>query len=365
MTKPLLFFRCFTLYVLLYPLLFTSCKDNSEADHPYENEGQPFEQINTEKLLPGLPNLGATCFANASINAMLAAQEFIDILSKPLKKRAGDAHHDVRVSMHAALKTLYDARKKNKKDLTSEVNAYFDTFETARKAIKGNKKISNKDKLRKDQGDARDFVEDNLLILKYVENDPVVFAYNIFTADNSIKVYDDPNNRELVIGFPISGLAKKEYTFDDVLKEWLKPEAMLAPNQAVNNAGVLADSNRYLVLHEPAKPSLFLSVLRFAIDPLTGSSTKITTRVTPTTPLDVKTKTMTNVNKTHDHTYDLRAIVVHHGSLNGGHYYAYILNADKKRWEKYNDSEVSIVKYADVLKDADSGYIYVYDLKKK
>ena len=43
--------------------------------------------------------------------------------------------------------------------------------------------------------------------------------------------------------------------------------------------------------------------------------------------------------------YRLYAAIIHSGSLNGGHYYAYCYNYKAGKWMEYNDSSVSAVSY--------------------
>ena len=59
--------------------------------------------------------------------------------------------------------------------------------------------------------------------------------------------------------------------------------------------------------------------------------------------------------------YSLYGIGNHHGSLNFGHYYAYIKLNDKD-WYQYNDSFVSKLSYLD--KNSDSAYVLFYKLNK-
>ena len=62
-----------------------------------------------------------------------------------------------------------------------------------------------------------------------------------------------------------------------------------------------------------------------------------------------------------ENNYSLYGIGNHHGSLNFGHYYAYIKLNDKD-WYQYNDSFVSKLSYLD--KNSDSAYVLFYKLNK-
>ena len=54
--------------------------------------------------------------------------------------------------------------------------------------------------------------------------------------------------------------------------------------------------------------------------------------------------------------YELYAVLVHSGAINGGHYYVYIKDVESKKWHNFNDSMVSEVS-ADDVKEAWGGNI--------
>lgn len=331
------------------------------------NQNGPHHQVNPppQDALPGFINLGNTCFANASLNAMLSSKELVDMLAAPLPKRGLElaALHQLRVNVQQSLKKLYDARAAKKVNLTTELNNYFDAFEKARKeiiaggAVDG-EKVGGKDKLRSDQGDARDFVEDNLYLLNYGIVNAPTFAYNVFVDDKSTKKF---TTDDLLIGFTLDSFNDTKHSLADAYKKWTEPHLMDAPNQLEKTPGNFVTSNRFYSFRNPASPSLFLAALRFVYD-LTGKpAKKLSTPIEPSLTLEIATRDSTTLAKK-SHTYRLKSIVIHRGSLGGGHYYAYVYNQDKKRWEKYDDSSVSIVDEAAVLSDASNSYIFVYDL---
>jgi ubiquitin C-terminal hydrolase len=349
--------------LMLVLVAMCSCSPNNpepEKEHPYDKTKSQNKGLG---LLPGLTNLGGSCFANASINVMLSSSEIQKILLTTLTKLPGQsqAQYDARIGLQTSLKNLYQARKQLKSDVTTELNAYFDAFEAARLSINGSELVGGKDKLRKDQGDARDFIEDNLDMLGYGHNPQVAFIYHVFTADNEIRVMPLP---EPIIGLTIAGLPNTQYGIEDLYKFWGAAELRAGPDQVVNKANVLADSNRFHVINDPPKSSLFFAVYRFFFDQTDKTSKRLSTRVRPDMALTIKSSSKANPALGFSHQYILKAIAVHHGALGGGHYYAYVYNYIEKRWEKYNDSQVSVVPEAAVLKDADSGYIYLYEQEK-
>lgn len=337
-------------------------RHETEDDHPYEDKGKPFAPPPPADAVAGLPNLGNTCFANASINLMLSSKEIIDILSSPLAKIKDepDAEYVLREKLRTTLKALHEARKDNTKDVTDEVNAYFDAFEKARKQINGNELVGGEDKLRKDQGDARDFIEDNLTLLNYapMRKDDVAFQKIVFKDDKKTKTIELP---EKVIGFRVEGLKEDEqYSLKDLLAIWLEPEFMTGENQFKRGKKDFVDIDRSHLFREPAHQSLFLAALRF----ITSPPKKLSTSITHSDVIAVKSYKTTDLKTAYDHNYNIKAVVIHLGALGGGHYYAYVKNSEKNRWEKYNDSEVKVVDEDTVRKDAKDSYIFLYELQK-
>lgn len=51
-----------------------------------------------------------------------------------------------------------------------------------------------------------------------------------------------------------------------------------------------------------------------------------------------------------DTTYELFSILIHSGSAQGGHYYAYIKSFETRKWYKFNDSRVSDLKKGEIEK---------------
>eukprot|EP00605_Chrysophyceae_sp_TOSAG23-4_P001272 GSChrysophyteH1.ASY1.ANO1.1383.1 assembled CDS len=50
--------------------------------------------------------------------------------------------------------------------------------------------------------------------------------------------------------------------------------------------------------------------------------------------------------------YELYAVLIHSGSLHGGHYYAYVKDLDSQKWWNFNDSSVTEMKESDVFAGA-------------
>ena len=63
----------------------------------------------------------------------------------------------------------------------------------------------------------------------------------------------------------------------------------------------------------------------------------------------------------HKNKYELRSIANHIGSLGGGHYFAYSLHRDNKKWYCYNDSVVREVSEQDLV--SEKAYCLFYEKK--
>jgi ubiquitin carboxyl-terminal hydrolase 47 len=76
-----------------------------------------------------------------------------------------------------------------------------------------------------------------------------------------------------------------------------------------------------------------------------------------------------------DYVYELYSIVIHSGTANGGHYYAYIKSFEDGNWYCFNDSEVTIINENDLenvfggkgngYTSSGSGYVLLYGKIKK
>lgn len=62
--------------------------------------------------------------------------------------------------------------------------------------------------------------------------------------------------------------------------------------------------------------------------------------------------------------YFLHAILVHHGSLNSGHYYCYIRPGVEDKWFKFNDAKVSEVSKVVAFNTGIGGYLSKFELQQ-
>ncbi|XP_077530033.1 ubiquitin carboxyl-terminal hydrolase 47-like isoform X1 [Haemaphysalis longicornis] len=71
--------------------------------------------------------------------------------------------------------------------------------------------------------------------------------------------------------------------------------------------------------------------------------------------LSVNTRNLRRSGETGPYLYELFSIMVHSGSANGGHYYAYVKSFTEGQWYCFNDAQVSRVNYDEIRKTYGGG----------
>ena len=56
------------------------------------------------------------------------------------------------------------------------------------------------------------------------------------------------------------------------------------------------------------------------------------------------------------HEYQLHAVMVHEGSIDSGHYWAYVLDHKRKVWLKFNDNTVNEASWEELAKESMGGH---------
>ena len=54
--------------------------------------------------------------------------------------------------------------------------------------------------------------------------------------------------------------------------------------------------------------------------------------------------------------YYLHGVIIHDGSAQSGHYFAFIQDHFQKKWRKYNDIRITDVSEEDVFKEGNGGF---------
>jgi hypothetical protein len=351
--------RVFYGFFLIFTIvLLTNCKPKHERR----------EHRDPHALKAGLRNQGNTCFANAVTNLVLSSSLMLELLKKPLPDLPtqpdalgeNQEMYDLREKFRQSLLELHEAREGGEKNLDVEINKYFDAYEAAALKVNGSKLVGGEvggAHLRCDQGDALALIQDLLLFLGYLSKEHIQFTYNKF-ADNSIKVFKAPSEPVVLLDVKKSA-NNKAVSIQSLYEDWSKPELMDGVNQVKNSHDVLMDSERYQALVNPPPSSLIFVLRRF--DRSSGVLKRLFDPVVVNKKLDIKAFDKKNIKKSEDYKYKLSSIVVQRGVLSGGHYYAYVFDADNNRWIKYDDSSVSLVSWEEVQEDAlTNGYLFLY-----
>eukprot|EP00300_Choanocystis_sp_HF-7_P004308 c13308_g1_i1.p1 GENE.c13308_g1_i1~~c13308_g1_i1.p1 ORF type:complete len:777 (+),score=146.55 c13308_g1_i1:130-2460(+) len=138
------------------------------------------------------------------------------------------------------------------------------------------------------------------------------------------------------------------------LKMFVKPDILSGNNQyKCSKCNQKVDASKSFSIHA-APPILVVHLKRFSY---TG---KIGKFVPYPTHLDLAPY-VTGATKSRSLAYDLHGVLVHDGSMNGGHYYCFVKNSNRS-WYCMNDSQVRQVKESTVLQQ--SAYMLFYSTNK-
>jgi ubiquitin C-terminal hydrolase len=148
------------------------------------------------------------------------------------------------------------------------------------------------------------------------------------------------NIGEKILSLPIP--KKEDVSLDDCLEYYTQIEKLTGDSQwRSNKEDKLVDAYKRLYLKSLPK-YLLIQLKRFTFF---SSSNKNNTSIDIPINLDIR-----------NNSYQLRGIIYHMGSANGGHYVAIIYH--KNEWYLCDDSNIS--KINDINKYLDKGYTYLY-----
>ena len=144
-------------------------------------------------------------------------------------------------------------------------------------------------------------------------------------------------------------------TVDDALKAYFQPELLCHDNcYMCQSCGRKTEAVRtQSLLKSPY--ILFLHLKRFTLDHRTLTRCKINKEVQFPFVLDLsmymqRETTGESNQQAQDQMYELYSVLVHSGSAMGGHYCAYVLGFEERKWYLFNDSEVREAAEVEVMK---------------
>jgi ubiquitin carboxyl-terminal hydrolase 7 len=140
------------------------------------------------------------------------------------------------------------------------------------------------------------------------------------------------------------------------LDSFMEPEMLKGDNQWKTEEYGRQDARKGMRMVS-LPPVLQFHFKRFAYDASTGGMRKINDRFEFPTVLDMRKWVTGNQLDTSSTTYALRAIVMHQGGPDRGHYYAYVRpSGETNNWFEVNDTVVKPVTEAHVLSNAFGGH---------
>ena len=331
-----------------------------------------------DKGLTGLANLGNTCFMNTTLQSLSHTYSFNDLLQhgtyrQKIKKKPEslvlmewDKLRDMVWSENCIIspggfltsvqkvakikeKHLFTGFAQN--DLPEFLTFIIDCFHTAimrevNMKIKGNI-LTDKDKVAKKCFD----MMKNMYKKEYSEILDIFYGIHVSCVkgegDNTLSCNPEPF---LMLDLPVPD--KRNVSLINCFDEYTKKEILDDDNQYVNDEGIK-------VVAKQIEFWKFPDVLIVTLKRFTNSVQKNQCLVDfPLDNLDLS-KYVVGYDP-HSFKYELYGICNHSGGVMGGHYYAYVKNANNK-WYEFNDARVQEIKEADLK----TPYAYCFFYRKK
>ncbi|KAI5451946.1 ubiquitin-specific protease ubp15 [Naganishia albida] len=140
-------------------------------------------------------------------------------------------------------------------------------------------------------------------------------------------------------------------TLRDSFQDYIQVETLEGENKYMAEGYGLQDAKKG-VIFERFPPVLHLQLRRFEYDMERDQMCKINDRHEFPFEIDLKDFLDPESEEVKNpQIYDLQAVLVHSGDLNGGHYFALIKPEKEGRWFKYDDDRVTPVTDKEVLED--------------
>ncbi|KAF5380840.1 hypothetical protein D9615_004069 [Tricholomella constricta] len=302
-------------------------------------EEDPSLEVREPDFPVGLKNLGATCYANASLQVWF----------RDLAFRTG----------------VYDCKPSNEVDTTFKESPIFQlqvTFSALQESTQGcfnpTKLVESLQLRTTEQQDAQEFSK---LFMSHLDAEfkkqanPKVKSL-VTDQFQGKQVYGTICNHckyrsERVSDFlEIEISLKKNSNLRDRVEALLQPEVLSDDNQYFcSQCESLQDATRYIELKE-LPPVLHFSLLRFVYDLSTMERKKSKHSVSFPTTLDMRPFLGLNgqnlpTSSCNDNVYELRGVLLHKGSsAYYGHYEAQVYDTTNKSWFQCNDETITKIK---------------------
>lgn len=149
-------------------------------------------------------------------------------------------------------------------------------------------------------------------------------------------------------------------TLDQSLNNLFEPIKLEGQNQYKAGENGLQDAIKSSKIISSPK-ILFIHLKRFAFDMETGNMRKISNKLEFPFTLNINTYMNSNISTCDDNNiYELKAIIIHEGNVNYGHYTCYakvpdISNKSKQKWIDLNDQSVIDVDENHIIRNSYGG----------
>ncbi|KAF9475859.1 cysteine proteinase [Pholiota conissans] len=302
----------------------------------------PSLQSRNEDLPVGLKNLGATCYANASLQ----------VWYRDLVFRSG---------LYSCEPPENVTEEKYKESPIFQLQVTFAALQEGNKSVFNPKNLVESLQLRtSEQQDAQEFSKLFMshLDAEFKKQSSPVTKTLITDQFQGTQIYGTichacKNRSERVSDFleleiSFTGNCKLE----DRLEASLLPEKLTGDNKYFcSRCEALQDATRYTELRE-LPPVLHFSLLRFVYDINTMERKKSKNSISFPSNLDMgkfvgskNTREKPNGKSSDSNLYELRGILLHKGaSAYHGHYEAQVYDIESKSWFQFNDDEVTRIE---------------------
>lgn len=290
----------------------------------YTQSPTPKPEISSNQSPKGIKNCGNSCYINSSLQFLLAS----NLLKEKIKSsstnnkiaKATAGFFQGENDQNSTPTTLMDLAGKLHTSVSDEVPS-----------LKGS-----------GQQDAEEFLS---AILSVFAITAPVQEKTILYKNSEKKIRPIKKDK---LGFISLGI-HKETTLADLLNNFSATEKVAEPdNQLIWDDLTNSKSDYFtkeIYLTEPPPKELFIQLKRLVF------GEKINTKIM--FPNNQKIDTSIFENKSKKYPYNIIATVIHRGSHQGGHYFAYIKKANQ--WYKCDDDKVSLVDYSEVKNVSDTG----------
>ena len=301
--------------------------------------GTAFSKLKTSSACCGLQNIGNTCFMNSALQCLVSVP---DLSEWAIQARPRLSHVDIIDVFISLVQSMWSGQ------LTSaHPGELKDSLSTSAPIFSGY-----------GQKDAHEFM--NSLLNAMESANSTAFPGSLFRIHTASTVTcsksehsDTTNETTSFLSLPIprkESHDRKKVSLDGLIQDFCQEEEMNG-DYYCQQCGEYQSARQKTSICDPLPRALIIQLKRFPFD---GTNRKIDTLV--------------NYKLEYQHLlsagdqYRLSAVLIHHGTLGGGHYITRARNYRNGQWYEFDDSRVSQIKAKDIssLVVTRQAYVLVY-----